>query len=184
MIQQADAPAVNVWDRAVRCLHWALVLAVAGAWITTERWVWAHQAVGYVALGVMLLRLLWGFSGSRYARFAQFVRGPRTTWRYLLQLRARREPRYIGHNPLGGWMVLALLLCVLALGLTGWLYTTDWFWGDALVDALHHELAWALLVLAVMHVVGVLFTSLRHHENLLRAMCSGVKRAPHEDDVN
>ena len=93
-----------------------------------------HQPAGYAALAIVLLRLLWGGIGSPYARFRQFIRGPRATWAYLLAVLQRREPRHFGHNPLGACMVLALLACVGALGLTGWLYTTDMFWGDASVD--------------------------------------------------
>ena len=177
------APAVKVWDRPVRLLHWALVLSVAFGWITTFVWFGAHQPVGWVALGVVVLRLLWGCVGSRHARFAQFVRGPRATIAYLSGLVARREPRHVGHNPLGAWMIVALLLSVAAVCVSGWLYTTDTLWGDASVEAWHRGLAWALLGLIALHLAGVIFTSLRQRENLAAAMFSGAKRAPREDDV-
>lgn len=169
--------ALRVWDRPVRVLHWALALSVLAAWLTT---LWLHdwhQAVGYLALAVALLRVLWGFIGSRYARFAQFVRGPHATWAYARTVWRRSEPRFIGHNPLGGWMVLALLATVAALGLTGWLYTTDALWGNAIVDYTHQTLAWLLLALIALHVAGVLFTSRRQRENLVAAMLSGDKPA-------
>jgi cytochrome b len=172
-----------VWDRPVRVLHWALVLAVAGSWLST---IWLgdwHQPAGYLALGLVLLRSAWGAAGGRHARFAQFVRSPLATAAYLRQLLQRREPRYLGHNPLGGWMVVALLGCVIGLGLTGWLYTTDRFWGDERMDHAHQTLAWSLLGLIVLHLSGVLFTSLRHRENLVRAMLDGAKRAPGPDDL-
>ncbi|MES2051208.1 MAG: cytochrome b/b6 domain-containing protein, partial [Pseudomonadota bacterium] len=102
---------IKVWDRLVRLLHWALVASVVMAWISTLGLglVKAHEPAGYIALGVVTLRIIWGFSGSRYARFSQFVRGKREVLHYAGQLQAGNEPRYIGHNPLGGWMVLLLL---------------------------------------------------------------------------
>ena len=166
---------VRVWDRPVRVLHWALVLSLALSWLGTFAIAGAHQPLGYLALAIVLLRLLWGGIGSPYARFAQFVRGPRATWAYLAAVLQRREPRHLGHNPLGACMVLALLANVAGLGLTGWLYTTDRFWGDASVEQVHLALAWTLLGLVLLHVAGVLFTSLRQRENLVTAMFSGDK---------
>jgi cytochrome b len=178
---------VKVWDGAVRVLHGTLVLSLALA--TLSLW-WLgqlHQPAGYVALAAVALRLLWGAwfaPRAGYARFAQFVRSPRVTLAYLHLLLRHHEPRYIGHNPLGGWMVLALMACVAGLGLTGWLYTTDWLWGDEHVEQVHVVLAWTLGVLANLHLAGVAFTSWRHRENLAAAMLSGDKRAPAEGDVS
>jgi len=94
------------------------------------------------------------------------------------------EPRYLGHNPLGGWMVMALLSMVAAAGLSGWLSVTDRFWGVAWVQELHEALANALFLLVGLHIAGVVFTSLRHRENLVRAMLTGRKRAPEPGDVD
>ena len=99
-----------VWDRAVRILHWVLVGAVALSAASTLVFFSAHQPAGYAALAAVVIRCVWGCVGApraSYARFAQFIRGPRATFRYLRQLARNREPRYIGHNPLGGWMVIA-----------------------------------------------------------------------------
>ena len=174
---------MQVWDRPVRLLHWALVVAVATAGLTIWWWAGLHQAAGYGALTAVVLRILWGVVGSRYARFVQFVRTPRVTFAYLRALLRRREARYIGHNPLGGWMVLALLLTVAGLALTGWLYTTEWLWADERVEQLHLVLAWGLLGLVALHLVGVAYTGWRHRENLVRAMLSGRKNAAAKDDV-
>ena len=182
-IAPRNSMTVKVWDRTVRVLHWSLVLAVAVAWLSTVRGFGAHQPAGYVALGAVLLRLLWGFVGNRHARFAQFVRPPGATLRYAAQHWRGRAPRHLGHNPLGGWMIVALLACVLGLGATGWLYTTDRFWGDAAVDSWHQALAWILLGLATLHVAGVVFSSSRQRENLVASMFSGSKRAPRGDDI-
>jgi cytochrome b len=178
-----STPTVLVWDRAVRVLHWALVGAVALAALGTVVLVRAHQGAGYAALAIVALRLLWGGVGGRYARWRQFVRAPRVTLRYALAVANGHEPRYLGHNPLGGWMMVALMACIIGLALTGWLYTTDAFWGDEIVERVHRALAWTLLGLVVLHVGGVLFTSLRQRENLVRSMLDGRKRAPSRDDI-
>ena len=170
------AASVAVWDRLVRLLHWSLLLSLIVCWLGIFVLPGVHRPAGYLALALVAVRLLWGFAGSRYARFSQFVRGPRATWAYARAVLRRCEPRHIGHNPLGAWMILALLGCVCALALTGWLYTTDRFWGDEQVEALHLALAWALLALALLHVAGVFYTGRRQHESLLRAMLSGRKR--------
>ena len=176
-------PAVKVWDLPVRLLHWALVVAVATAWLSTLGFFRVHEPAGYAALVIVVVRLVWGIVGSRYARFSQFVRAPTPTLDYGARLWMRREPRYIGHNPLGAWMVLALLGCVASLGMTGWLYTTDMFWGMTWLDQLHGALAWLLLALAALHVAGVVFTSRRHRENLARAMVTGNKAPPGAGDI-
>jgi len=169
---------VQVWDRAVRVLHWSLVVSVAlcAASLIDALGVpgW-HRPAGYVALAVVLARAVWGVVGRGHARFAQFVRAPGATLSYLRLVLRHREPRTLGHNPLGAWMIVALLLCVIALAFTGWLYTTEMFWGSEVVEDLHRALAWGLLGLVVLHVGGVIFTSVRHRENLVRAMIDGEK---------
>lgn len=175
---------LKVWDRPVRLLHWSLVSLVAATWWTGGTSGPLHERLGYAVLAVVLARLLWGFTGSRYARFAQFVRSPSVTLGYLRQVLRAQAPRHIGHNPLGGWMVLALLVCAGALGVTGVLYTTDWLWGYAWLEQLHAGLAWALLALVALHVSGVVFTSLAHRENLVKAMVHGGKRPPAPGDVD
>jgi cytochrome b len=171
---------VRVWDRAVRALHWSLVASVAIAALSLVDAlglaVW-HRPAGYVALGIVLLRAAWGFAGRGHARFAAFIRGPRLTLLYVRQLLRHREPRLLGHNPLGAWMIVALMGCVAVLAATGWLYTTDWFWGSEAVEDVHRALAWTLLGLVALHLGGVIFTSVRHRENLVIAMIDGEKEA-------
>ena len=148
-----------VWDLAVRILHWALVLTVAVAWLTRHspgRW---HEWIGYATLAIVAMRAVWGFIGSRYARFADFVRPLSLTAAYARDVLARREARFIGHNPLGGWMVVALLAMVALVGLTGWLYTTDRFWGVAWVEELHSTLSDILFAFVGLHLLGIVFTS-------------------------
>lgn len=181
------AARLPVWDLPVRVLHWTLAGAVATCWISGH-WpphdfdAWHHLA-GYAAGAAVALRLVWGFAGGRYARLAQFVRGPRAVLAYARALRAGREPRHVGHNPLGGWMVLLLWTAAAALVLTGWLYTTDWLWGCEWLSDLHAALAWLIATLVLGHLGGVVMASRRHRENLVGAMFSGKKRAPSADDI-
>lgn len=174
---------VKVWDLLVRVLHWSLVTGIALAWLTADdarRW---HEAIGYVAVAVVTVRFIWGFAGPRYARFAQFVRRPRRVGRYAGQILHGTAPRYLGHNPLGGVMVLALLLTTLLVALSGWMMTTDAWFGQEWVEQVHEALATGMLGLVALHVAGVVFTGLKHGENLVRAMFSGRKRAPKAGDV-
>jgi cytochrome b len=169
---------IRVWDLLVRMLHWSLVVAVLGAWLTRDGEDPRHVQLGYAALAIVVVRVIWGFVGSRYARFADFMRSPRATIDYLKEVVAHREPRHIGHNPLGGWMIVVLLAIVVAICVTGWLYTTDAFWGVAWVGELHEALTDVLIMLVVLHILGVIFTSIRQRENLVKAMLTGTKKAP------
>jgi cytochrome b len=183
MAERAAAATVPVWDRAVRAIHWALAAACLGAWVTTAAGLRWHEPLGYAALALVAVRFVWGLAGPRYARFSQFIRGPRATLRYAAQVRRDNAPRYLGHNPLGGWMAAALWTWVALLGLTGWLYTTDAFWGEPWLDRFHELLGWSLLGLVALHVAGVVHASRTQGENLLVAMLSGRKRAPRDGDV-
>jgi len=164
-------------------MHWTWVLCLLVAWWTHEETGPTHANAGYCALALVALRVLMGFySRFRYVRFEEFVRSRRATWRYVQHLRSSKAPRFIGHNPLGGWMVLALLATVALLGLTGWLGTTDYLWGYAWVVQLHAALAWMLLGLMAIHITGVVFTGIRHQENLVMSMITGRKRSTQRDD--
>lgn len=178
-----SAPTLRVWDPLVRIGHWVLVASVVLAWLTRHGGGLWHEWLGYASLAVIALRVLWGFIGPRYARFADFVRPPSAMLRYARAALARREPRHLGHNPLGGWMIVALIANVVLVGTSGWLYTTDTFWGMQWVEDLHEALADTLIVLAALHVAGVTVASHRHGENLVAAMVHGRKPAPREGDV-
>jgi cytochrome b len=179
---------VRVWDPLVRIAHWGLAAGVLGAWLTGEmdgRTAAAlHEWLGYAVLAVIALRVPWGWIGTRYARFSQFVRPPRQTLAYARALVAGGAPRHVGHNPLGGWMIVALLVMAAATALSGWLYVTDRFRGEEWLEETHEALADGLIALVALHLAGVAFSSLRHGENLVRAMITGRKRAPAPGDVD
>jgi len=181
---------VRVWDPLVRVFHWSLVAAFATAYIVEDDLLGVHVWAGYLVLALIAVRLVWGFIGTRHARFTDFVRGPRAVFGYVGDALRFNAKRYLGHNPAGGAMVIALLLLVTATGISGMaLYGAQelsgplaplmaglpGFWGEALEEA-HEVLANLTLVFIVAHVAGVLFSSLSHHENLIRSMFTGLKR--------
>jgi cytochrome b len=167
---------VVVWDMAQRVAHWVLVGSFATAWLLSEgeRWRQWHVVAGLVALGVALWRLGWGWLGSRHARFADFVRGPTAVARYLRTLLGTPE-HHLGHNPAGGWAIVLLLALTVATATTGWLGQNEL---ASWAETLHEPLAKAWMLTVVVHVSGVLVSSLLHAENLLAAMWHGRKSAP------
>jgi cytochrome b len=168
---------VKVWDPLVRIFHWSLVLCFGGAYLLGEDGGALHQAPGYGVLGLVAFRLVWGFIGPRTARFASFVPTPGRLSAYAKQVLTHREPRYLGHNPAGGAMIVLLLAALAGTGLTGWMMTTDALWGAEWVEEVHEALAGGTLALVGLHLAGVVFSSIRHRENLVAAMFSGRKRA-------
>jgi cytochrome b len=166
---------IRVWDPLVRLFHWSLVISFFGAYLLGEDGGWLHQALGYAALGLVAFRLVWGLIGSRYARFSEFIPSPTRLGGYIRDVLARKEARYLGHNPAGAVMIVALLLAVIGTGASGWLMTTDAYWQSEWVEEIHEALAGGTLALVGLHVAGVIFSSLRHRENLVRAMISGRK---------
>jgi cytochrome b len=179
-----DARPIRVWDPVVRLFHWSLV-----AGFMLNMFVWTdgemlHRYIGYGILGLLGFRLIWAVVGTPYARFSSFVPTPRRLADYVGSLRKGREPRYIGHNPLGALMMIALVLLMAGCGLTGWMMQTETFWGSEAVEEIHETLAWLILALAGLHVVAALVESFRHRENLILSMLTGRKRAPEAGDVN
>lgn len=180
--QSAPQPLLRVWDPVVRIYHWGQALLIAVSWLTSDELKTVHKASGYAIAGLLALRVLWGFIGPRHARFSDFLRAPGTVRAYLQQMWEGREPRHLGHNPAGGMMVLALMLAVGGTALTGWLQTTDAFWGSEGLEEIHGALATLILGLVALHLGGVLLASLRHGENLVHAMIDGRKRPLGPDD--
>lgn len=167
---------VKIWDPLVRIFHWAMVLSLATAWFSAHRYKPVHEAAGYVAATLISLRLIWGLVGSRHARFTDFVRGPGTVLRYLRDIARGQEQRFLGHNPAGGAMILALLACILVQVTTGWMMTTDMFFGVDWVETVHSLNFDLLVALVCFHLLGVVVASYRHRENLPLAMITGRKR--------
>lgn len=190
------APGVLAWDLPTRLAKWALAvlvgLAFASKYYGDAGLVW-HMWNGLAILTLIVFRVLWGLVGGSTARFAGFLAGPARGLGYAVGVLRGRAPRYLGHNPLGGWMVAALLAIVAAQGVTG-LFTTD----DIIVDgplvrvadsawverasALHQDVYWWLLALIALHVLANLAYSLFGKDNLVLAMLTGRKpRASYAD---
>jgi len=173
----------RVWDTFVRVFHWGLVASFVVAWVTGDDWKALHLWAGYAAAALIAMRLIWGVIGTPNARFSRFVKSPLVVADYLKDIVTGREARHLGHNPAGSAMIVALLATLIGLCLSGWLLTTDTFWGSEMMEDIHETLANLALVLVGLHLAGVLWASVRHHENLVRAMLTGRKRAPEPGDV-
>lgn len=194
---------VRVWDLPLRLFHWLLVLLVSASattgWFAAEigwqgmEW---HKRSGYCILALVLFRIGWGFVGGTHARFADFVRGPRTIWRYARGVLRRGHEPHAGHNPLGGWSVLLMLLSLAVQTVTG-LFIEDEDLGvegplahlvssrigDALAGV-HETNFFVLLALIALHVAAILFYLTVKRENLIRPMLTGYKRLPPHADSN
>lgn len=172
-----------VWDVPVRVFHWLMVACFACAWLTaeTERWRLVHVSLGYGLAALVVFRLLWGLIGTRHARFASFVRGPAAVLRYVKSLTGPRPEHHTGHNPAGGWAILALLgLAAIVVG-TGWANYQDL--GGEWLEELHEGAATAMLAVVGLHVGGVIVSSWLHRENLVRAMVTGRKQAAPSEGI-
>lgn len=168
---------ILVWDVPTRVFHWLLVVSFAGAFLTaeSERYRDIHVMLGYTLLGLIAFRLLWGFVGSRYALFRSFLFKPGEIAAYVGSMLEAKPAHYLGHNPAGSVAVFALLALGVASGVSGAILFQD-IGGDALED-LHEMAAFTMLTVVVLHVVGVLASSLMHRENLVRSMITGFKSA-------
>ncbi len=172
---QTMTQTVKVWDPAVRVFHWSLAASFALAWLSAEGWETLHLWAGYAAAGLIAFRLVWGFVGTRHARFSDFLRSPAEVRAYLGDMLKGRERRHLGHNPAGGAMILALIAAMGATCLTGWTMTLQGL--GEVMEGPHELFANLLLILVIGHLAGVLFSSLSHRENLVKAMVTGRKRA-------
>jgi cytochrome b len=172
---------ILVWDLPLRIFHWALAASVFGALVTaeSERLRDVHVMLGYTALGLVAFRIVWGFVGTRYARFAAFLHGPAALRSYVASLLNGRPERHVGHNPPGALAIPVLLSLTAATGLSGWAVFEE-VGGEWLEEA-HEALAFTLLAAIAVHVVGVVASSFLHRENLVLSMITGRKHgAPGE----
>jgi cytochrome b len=167
---------VPVWDLFVRVFHWSLVACVVLNQFILEEGETAHQWVGYAASALVAARVLWGFFGSTHARFSDFFPTPRSMLQHVQSMLSRQPAHHVGHNPLGAAMMLTLMALVLSLGLTGWLQTTDWFWGDETMQEIHETLATTLIWLAGLHAASALVMGRIERVRLVRAMITGMKQ--------
>lgn len=168
-----------IWDIPTRVFHWLIVLCFALAYLTSgdDEWELLHITCGYSLFGLMLFRLLWGFVGSRHARFANFVKKPAAAIQYLksLQGKSAQPEHHSGHNPAGAMAIVLLITVGLLTPIAGYIVFNGWI-GDWVVDV-HAALGNILLGLVVVHLLGVIVGSIKHRENIVRAMFTGYKNA-------
>lgn len=166
---------IRVWDLFVRIFHWSLVSCVMLNYFVIDDGEDLHQWLGYFASALVVARIVWGFIGSKHARFADFFPTPARLRAHLGALVAGRLDSHPGHNPLGAMMMLALIALVLALGLTGYLQGTDMFWGEEWLQEVHETLASTLIAFAGLHALAAIVMSRVERTNLVLAMITGVK---------
>jgi len=208
-LHDARQDKVRVWDPLIRIFHWALVVAFAVAWLTADDLQPIHEIAGYAVAALVAFRLLWGLVGSRYARFTQFIRGPAAVLAYLGDMARGRERRYLRHNPAGAAMIVALLVTLSATAFTGWLmedptrvarqpdppqrvataqadedgeHEGEGEGGEDGLEEVHEVFDNVMLFLSALQVGGVVCASVRHRENLARAMITADKHAPGPGD--
>jgi len=186
---------VKVWDLPIRAFHWLLVAGFFVAYLTEEELLTVHVWAGYLVLGLLIFRLLWGFVGNDYARFASFLCSPAKSFAYVKDATALKSKRYLGHNPAGAAMIVLLIISLLLTVLSGLVvYAADQNLGplagmvgssnEKLWEEAHEIMANFTLLLVIVHVAGVAFESLVHGENLVKAMWNGYKKSDNVDVDN
>lgn len=181
---------IKVWDLPVRIIHWSLALAVLGSWLTQELegdWFAWHTRFGYAVLVLVCTRLVWGFVGTRHARFADFLRGPRAVFAYVVSWFDRSgSTAHVGHNPLGALAIVLMLAMLLAQALTG-LFANDQIFQTGplfgyvtaatsdLLTTIHKRLFDVLSIVIVIHILAAFVYLFYRKENLITPMITGNK---------
>lgn len=169
---------VFVWDAFVRLFHWSLVLSFAANALITAPESKLHHWVGYVAVGLVVARILWGLIGTRHARFSDFPPDPAAALGQVAEMATGRRHAHRGHSPLGALMIYNLLLSVIVIGVSGYLMTTLAFFGVEWVEELHEAAVLWAEASVVLHILAVVFESRRLGINLPRSMVTGYKDMP------
>ncbi len=197
--QQGDIPhkRVLIWDLPVRLFHWIQLALFVTLFVTAEILddkIELHAKLGIALLALILFRLLWGIVGSSYARFSQFVKSPRTVFAYLPSLISKESHLEAGHNPLGGWMVVALVFLVLTQSVLGLFANDDVMFEGPLaylvsentsnfLTGLHEDVFHILLPLVALHIIAVIWHKLSKGDNLVIPMFTGYKSLPADTQI-
>ncbi len=168
---------VKVWDPVVRLFHWTVVAACTLNLFILEEGKYWHRMTGYVVAVALTVRLIWGFVGTKHARFRDFFPTPARIREQIRGIVAHNEKRYVGHNPLASVMMLLLIALLAATALTGWMTTLDAFWGERWLEQLHGTIANGIMILIFIHAGAAIVESWRHRENLVWSMVTGRKKA-------
>lgn len=174
---------ILVWDMPVRVFHWLLVSCFTGAWLTaeSERLQMIHYAFGYTAVLLVLIRLVWGLIGTRYARFSQFLKSPRAVVGHFGAMLRGHPHHDVGHNPAGGLVMFVLMLLILLIGLTGYLsvkaFSENW------ASEAHELVSILALAIVVLHILAAILMSVMERQNLAKSMVSGKKLGMPEQGI-
>lgn len=173
---------VKVWDILVRFTHWTVAAGIMANLLFTEDGSDWHVYVGYTVVGLVVLRLLWGLVGTRYARFTNFFPTPIRLKHHLSDISARRvDAQHLGHNPLAALMIFSLWAVIIGLGITGYLMETDMFSHSEILgnkdvlEEIHELLANSLYLLVPLHIIAALAMSYWQRQNLIKSMITGKK---------
>lgn len=169
---------VKVWDPLVRLFHWSLVAGIVANGLLLNEESKLHIQVGYVVLGLVAVRIVWGLIGTKHARFSDFPPDLGASLEQARDVSLGRRRVHLGHTPLGALMIYNILATVLLIGASGYMMTTITFWGMEWVEEVHEVFVNWLWVSVVLHVAAVLFESRRTGVNLPRAMVTGRKVLP------
>ncbi|PCH93737.1 MAG: cytochrome B [Gammaproteobacteria bacterium] len=179
-----------VWDPLVRIFHWTLVVAFSVAFISEDDYLTIHSWAGYTILSLLTIRIFWGFVGTKYAKFSNFVFPKQDITQFIKDTFSLKAKRYLGHNPAGGAMVIILIFSLLFTAGSGLvifaieegqgplvflLSDISPYWGD-IIEEVHEFFANFVLFLIAVHITGVIIESLIHRENLIKSMFTGLKR--------
>lgn len=179
---------INIWDIPTRVFHWLLAAAYAGTFLTSESesFLDYHTIAGYIALGLVVFRVLWGFTGNRYARFSDFVKGWGEVRAFLGEALKLKMPRYLGHNPAVGWVIAGMLCLTFVICVTGIItYSGEenlgafagvfTFGAGMAARQIHHFLADLAIVMIIVHVSAALIHDFVFRENIILSMITGKK---------
>jgi cytochrome b len=180
---RGSAREVAVWDPLVRLIHWSLALCILLNGTVIEDESTAHELIGYAALGLVVVRLIWALVGSRHARLSAFPPSPARAIRHVREMIAGDKTIHLSHNPLGALMVYNLWGSVILIGLTGYMMTTVSFFGVDWVEEAHEAVFGWLIFSVALHIAGVGLETYRSGVNLVRAMMTGRKTIPEGRDV-
>ena len=175
---------VKVWDILVRVTHWTVAAGIIANLLFTEDGSDLHAYVGYTVVGLVVIRLLWGLIGTRYARFTNFFPTPTRLKGHISDLSVRRvDEQHLGHNPLAALMILSLWAVIIGLGITGYLMESEIIGNEDFLEDVHELLANSLYLLVPLHIIAAIAMSYWQRQNLIKSMITGKKTVIDDQDT-
>lgn len=174
---------ILVWDLPTRIGHWLLVATFAVAWLTgeSEEWRLVHVAAGYAMAAILAWRIFWGLAGTPYARFSSFLFTPGQALEYLRGFIKGKSSHWVGHNPAGSYAIYSLILLGAATAASGWAVYLEM--GGEWLEEGHEVVANVMLMVVILHVLGVVVSSIRLREKLILGMLNGYKLGTREQAI-